>query len=145
MNALFVLAGCSSGETSSTPSISLGERKATALTVTLPAFEQGTALLALYSCQGEDRSPALAWEQLPVGTQSLALLVEDPDAPGGIWTHWVVYNLPPDTLGLPEGASSAKVEQDLPPETVQGQNNLRRTVPAFWSPPLLFQTVRARY
>jgi hypothetical protein len=72
-----------------------------------PAFAAGAAIPTVYSCQGEDRSPALEWSAPPAVTQSLALVVDDPDAPMKTWTHWIVYNLPPDTRGLAESASAA--------------------------------------
>lgn len=65
-----------------------------ALTVTSPAFANGSPIPQKYACQGDDLSPALAFSAPPAGAKSLALLVDDPDAPGGTWTHWIVYNLP---------------------------------------------------
>jgi hypothetical protein len=67
------------------------------------AFTNGGAIPQKYSCDGEDVSPDLAWSGLPEGAKSLALIVDDPDAPVGTWVHWVLYNLPPDTTSLPEG------------------------------------------
>jgi Raf kinase inhibitor-like YbhB/YbcL family protein len=67
------------------------------------AFEQGGPIPAKYSCKGEDISPSLAWGDPPAGTKSLALIMDDPDAPGGTWTHWVVFNISPDLRELPEG------------------------------------------
>jgi Raf kinase inhibitor-like YbhB/YbcL family protein len=66
------------------------------------AFNEGTAIPAKYTCDGENVSPPLAWSGLPDGTQSLALIVDDPDAPSGTWVHWVLYNLPPEMNGLDE-------------------------------------------
>ena len=62
-------------------------------------------LAARHTCQGEGISPELTWEAAPAGTRSLALIVEDPDAPLGNFTHWVLYNLPPDARRLPENAA----------------------------------------
>ena len=56
-----------------------------------------------FTCDGEDKSPPLAWQVPPSGTRAFALTVTDPDAPGGTFTHWVLYNLPADANGLPEG------------------------------------------
>ncbi len=97
------------------------------LAITSPAFAANTAIPAKYTCQGDDTTPALNWSAPPGGTKSLALIVDDPDAPGGVWVHWVVYNLPADSRGLPEGASSGKsTASSLPAGAVQGKNSFRR-------------------
>lgn len=93
-----LLASCSTAAKTSPPA---------SLAVTSPAFQPGQPIPAVYSCQGEDRSPALEWTAPPPGTQSLALVMDDPDAPGATWVHWIVTNLPPDTRGLAEGAAQA--------------------------------------
>ncbi len=82
----------------------------------------------VYTCEGEDRTPPLAWGGVPAGTRSLALVVDDPDAPDPAaprmtWVHWVLYNLPPDTPGLPEGCGPG----DLPAGTLEGINNWERS------------------
>jgi len=66
------------------------------------AFEQGEPIPIKYSCNGEDISPPLAWGDPPEGTQSLAMIMDDPDAPAGTWVHWIVFNLPADVRALPE-------------------------------------------
>ena len=66
------------------------------------AFEEGGVIPARYTCDGLDVSPPLSWSSVPDGTRSLALIADDPDAPGGTFVHWVIYNLPPDTRRLPE-------------------------------------------
>ena len=73
------------------------------LQLTTPAFETGTEIPERYTCDGSDRSPELKWNTSPDGTQSFALVVEDPDAPGRKWIHWVLYNLPANERALPEG------------------------------------------
>ncbi len=78
------------------------------LTLTSPAFTEGGEIPARYTCEGDDISPPLAWSAPPDGTQSLALIVDDPDAPDPkapkmTWVHWVLYNLPPTASSLPEG------------------------------------------
>lgn len=70
--------------------------------LTSPAFTQGSPIPAKYTCTGENVSPELKWANLPTGTQSLALILDDPDAPGGTFTHWVMYNLPAIQAGLKE-------------------------------------------
>lgn len=79
-----------------------------------------------YSCEGEDVAPSLAWSEVPTGTQSLALIVDDPDAPDPAapkrtWVHWVLYDLPPTAAGLPEAVRS------LPAGTREGVNDWGRT------------------
>lgn len=79
-----------------------------------PAFDDGEPIPAKYTCDGEDISPPLNWSNVPPGTQSLALIVDDPDAPDPkapkrTWVHWVVYGIPPDTSGLAEGASELPI------------------------------------
>lgn len=66
------------------------------------AFQQGEPIPPKYSCKGEDISPSLAWGDPPEGTQSFALIVDDPDAPGGTWIHWIVFNIPAEVRELPE-------------------------------------------
>jgi len=88
-----------------------------ALSLTSSAFENGGNIPERYTCSGDDESPALKWTGVPEGTRSLALVMDDPDAPMGTFVHWVVYNLSPSTEGLPEGvspsASTVKVEQGV--------------------------------
>lgn len=74
------------------------------LKVRSSAFENGAPIPRAHSCEGESVSPPLSWSDLPAGTRSVALIVDDPDAPMGTWVHWVVYNLPPDTMSLAQGA-----------------------------------------
>ncbi|MEE9252063.1 MAG: YbhB/YbcL family Raf kinase inhibitor-like protein [Thermodesulfobacteriota bacterium] len=78
------------------------------MNVTSAAFEEGGMIPRQYSCDGADISPPLAWSGVPEGTKSIALICDDPDAPVGVWVHWVLYNLPPDTTELPEGVPSQK-------------------------------------
>jgi Raf kinase inhibitor-like YbhB/YbcL family protein len=75
------------------------------LQLTSDAFANGQSIPAKYSCVGKNISPALAWSEPPAGTQSFALIVDDPDAPMGTWVHWVLYNIPADTRSLAEGFS----------------------------------------
>lgn len=91
------------------------------LLLTSPAFEHGGEIPRQYTCDGADRSPPLVWSGVPPGTRSLVLIVEDPDAPDPaapkrLWIHWILYDMPPDGSGLPEGVGAA----DLPPGTRTG-------------------------
>jgi phosphatidylethanolamine-binding protein (PEBP) family uncharacterized protein len=63
------------------------------------AFENAQAILSRHSCEGEDVSPPLAWSNVPEGTRSLALVVDDPDAPGGVFTHWIAWASIPEQMG----------------------------------------------
>jgi hypothetical protein len=76
-------------------------------TLSSPVFESGQAIPERYTCDGGNMSPPLAWEHVPEGTQSLALVVEDPDAPLTTWVHWVIFNIPPEKNGLPENMPGA--------------------------------------
>lgn len=87
-----------------------------ALRLESPAFRAGGEIPRRYTCDGADVAPPLAWSGVPDGTESLALIVEDPDAPRGLWVHWLVYDLPPDTTGLPEGGA-------LPPGAREGRTH----------------------
>ena len=99
-----------------------------AFTIKSSAFTNNGEIPSQYTCEGSDISPPLAWEDLPEGTRSLALIVDDPDAPDPAapkmtWVHWVLYNLPPDSSGLKEATQSA----DLPADTGEGLNDWKRT------------------
>jgi len=92
------------------------------------AFRPDGEIPSVYTCEGQDLSPPLAWEGAPAGTRSLVLIVDDPDAPDPAaprmtWVHWVLFNLPPDTTGLAEGVAS----RDLPRGTGEGLNDWKRT------------------
>jgi len=86
-------------------------------------FKNSQPIPARYTCNDRNASPPLAWSSPPPGTQSLALIVDDPDAPTGIWNHWVLFNLPADTAGLPEDASKSK---SLPANAREGVNDFKR-------------------
>lgn len=119
LGALLLLCpACSAGaKSTSTPG-------AADLNLTSSSFKSGELLSSRYTCSGEDRSPVLQWESAPDGAKSLALLVEDPDAPGGTFVHWVMYNMPPSLTELTENLSK---EADLPLVGTQGKNDFGRT------------------
>jgi Raf kinase inhibitor-like YbhB/YbcL family protein len=73
-----------------------------------------------FTCDGPDLSPPLAWTDPPKGTESLALIVDDPDAPAGTWVHWVLYDIPADTRELSEGVPKTR---SLPNGARQGRND----------------------
>lgn len=103
-----------------------GREPPAALEIISPAFAVGASIPMLYSCQGEDISPALEWSAPPQGTKSLALVMDDPDAPLGTWVHWVVFNLPPGSRGLPEKTSTANGSSSLPAGAIHGENSWGR-------------------
>jgi Raf kinase inhibitor-like YbhB/YbcL family protein len=100
----------------------------TKLVLRSPAFSDGGEIPIRHTCEGQDLSPALEWTGVPQGTRSLALIVDDPDAPDPkapkmTWVHWLLYDLPPDAAGLPEGVARAA----LPTGTRHGVNDWKRT------------------
>lgn len=99
-----------------------------AFTLTSAAFEHNGSIPARYTCDGDDISPPLSWGELPDGTRSLALIVDDPDAPDPAapkmtFVHWILYNLPTTLAALPEAVHSVH----LPPGTGEGLNDWGRT------------------
>jgi Raf kinase inhibitor-like YbhB/YbcL family protein len=95
------------------------------LSLTSPSFVHGGDIPARHTCQGAESSPALAWSGIPAGTRTLALIVDDPDAPDPAtpkrtWVHWVLWDIPPESTGVPEGVS----DEQLPPGTRIGMNDM---------------------
>ena len=76
--------------------------------ITSTAFANEGMIPRRFTCDGEDISPPLSWKGMPGGTKSLALIADDPDAPRKTWVHWVVYNLPARSGGLPENVPPEK-------------------------------------
>jgi len=108
----------------------------TRLTITLksPAFDEGGMIPKTFTCDGSDRSPRLEWSGVPANAQSLVLICDDPDAPMGTWSHWVVFNLAPQVNALDEGlppaetiaAAEPKAGADKLPKARQGTNDFGR-------------------
>jgi Raf kinase inhibitor-like YbhB/YbcL family protein len=99
------------------------------LQITSPAFGPGGEIPREHTCDGADTSPALEWRGVPSGAKSLALIVDDPDAPDPrapkmTYVHWVLYDLPPTATGLPSAPAGAAT---LPPGTQEGTNDWKRT------------------
>ena len=92
--------------------------------ITSPAFEDGGMIPAKYTCDGEDISPPLKWQPAHDGTQSIALICDDPDAPMGTFVHWVLFNLPADTSELQENFPD---DETLPNGTRQGASDFGKT------------------
>jgi len=98
-----------------------------ALSLSSPDFTHNGAIPTRFTCEGDDVSPALEWHEPPVGTESVALIVDDPDAPDPehpqrTWVHWVVYNIPASVHALPQAARMAT----LPAGTRSGMNDWKR-------------------
>jgi Raf kinase inhibitor-like YbhB/YbcL family protein len=98
------------------------------LTISSTAFPPDGAIPSRYTCEGNDVSPPLVFGGAPAGTKSLVLIVDDPDAPDPAaprmtWVHWLLYNIPATSIGLPEAVKS----RDLPPGTGEGINDWGRT------------------
>ena len=94
------------------------------LTIKTPAFDPGQSIPKRYTGEGEDVSPRLEWSEPPSGTKSIALICEDPDAPVGIWVHWVLFNLPPATRTLDEGIPK---DRELKNGARHGNNDWKQT------------------
>jgi Raf kinase inhibitor-like YbhB/YbcL family protein len=95
-----------------------------AFSVSSPAFQEGEKIPAKYTCEGQDVSPKLEWSAPPAETQSFALIVDDPDAPGGVFTHWVLFNIPSDSREL---AEAIPAQAQLTSGARQGKNDMGST------------------
>jgi len=93
-------------------------------TISSPSFTNGGTIPRKFTCDGADASPQLAWTDPPTGTQSLALLVDDPDAPLGNWNHWTLWNVPSGSRGLSEAVAK---DERLSDGTMQGKNDFRKS------------------
>lgn len=85
------------------------------------SFEPGGYIPEKFTCDGEDISPEISWSGTPDGTETFALIVEDPDAPGRVFTHWVVYNIPNTVGGFEEGMSAFEI---IKTGASQGKNDM---------------------
>ena len=97
--------------------------RAMSFTMKTRAFLEGEMIPTKYTCDGVDVSPGLTWTGAPAGTQSLTLIADDPDAPVGTWTHWIIWNIPPDTAALFDGVPK---ENTLKDGARQGYNDFKR-------------------
>lgn len=118
--SLLVSSGCTSVAPSSSapatlsPDISLSQKTTSpespgTFTLNVDSLAPGSILPEVYSCKGSGESPAVSWDGIPAGTKSLVLILEDPDAPSGTFTHWLVYNIPFDARSIPSGQTAQKV------------------------------------
>jgi Raf kinase inhibitor-like YbhB/YbcL family protein len=111
-----VLTGCASGRHSNDDAIQAPET----MTLTSSAFSPGGMIPTQHTCNGNNGSPPLSWDAPPQGTRSLVLIVDDPDAPGRTFVHWVLYDVPSDIRQLPEGVPTQPI---LLQGGVQGKND----------------------
>jgi Raf kinase inhibitor-like YbhB/YbcL family protein len=102
---LLLLASCAGKNADTAPT---GKAVKMSIQVTSSAFKEGGSIPSKYTCDGQNVSPPLAWNTIPDGTKSIALIVDDPDAPRGDWVHWVVYDLPPSLRELPENVRASE-------------------------------------
>ena len=93
------------------------------ITLSSLSFQEGEQIPVKYTCDGQDISPPLAWGEPPAGIRSFALIMDDPDAPGGTFTHWVLFNIPSDTRKMPEAIPN---QAELTSGALQGKNDFRK-------------------
>ena len=107
--SIIVLLLPAGGRSPSTESL-LPDKEAKSMTILIesPAFPDGGTIPKLYTCDGKDISPPLRWSGVPEAARSLALICEDPDAPRGTWTHWVIFDIPATVKSLGEGVAATE-------------------------------------
>ncbi len=121
---LLMLMACSSNDEKPAAELKIQEETTMSVQLSSPAFEDGNTIPQKYSCDGDDISPALNWSELPGQTESIALIMDDPDAPVGSWIHWVLYDLPGGRTEIPENVPKSG---QLPGGGTQGNNSWRRS------------------
>jgi Raf kinase inhibitor-like YbhB/YbcL family protein len=117
LGAVVMLSSC---QGKNQPQTSANEERKMEITLKSPAFTQGEPIPEEYTCDGRNISPPLQWSDVPEGAKSLAMIVDDPDAPRGLFTHWIIYNIPPD---LPEFTENVEKDKTLPNGARQGVND----------------------
>lgn len=110
---LVVISACIEKEVSSVEKIS----------VSAEAFKEGGDIPSEYTCDGKNVSPSLSWKGVPANAKSIALVMDDPDAPMGTFVHWVIFNIPASAQKLPKGIPGDKILED---GSRQGNNDFRR-------------------
>jgi Raf kinase inhibitor-like YbhB/YbcL family protein len=133
--AVFVFAGCKSekeGNMTATKEQQAAAEKAAAIEVSSPAFTNGSPIPKDCTADGKDMSPPLEWKGAPDGTKSLAIICDDPDAPRGVFVHWIIFNIDPKKKGLPEAIPASEV---LEGGMKQGTNSMDKVGYKGPSPP----------
>jgi Raf kinase inhibitor-like YbhB/YbcL family protein len=131
LSSTFLLSACrgaaappaAKANAAATPAATAGEGRNMTLKLTSTAFADGGEIPPKYTCDGADYSPPLAWSGVPERAKSLALVVDDPDAPGGTWVHWVIYQIPAAEKGFTAGTPAPDV---VPADARQGKNDFGR-------------------
>jgi Raf kinase inhibitor-like YbhB/YbcL family protein len=100
-----------------------GNTHGASMTITSANFQNGEPIPAKFTCNGANVSPDIQWSTPPIGTKSIAIVMDDPDAPLP-FTHWLVYNISPETHGIPEGASTPSTRMDHAAEGINSFGNL---------------------
>jgi Raf kinase inhibitor-like YbhB/YbcL family protein len=118
LSCLLCLGGLLAGCQATTPQVTQEGEAEMAIQITSAAFSEGGMIPKMYTCSGEDLSPPLAWSGVPQEAKSLALIMDDPDAPGKVFVHWVLFNIPASAMELPEGMQGSGIP---------GVNNFRLT------------------
>lgn len=112
-----------SGTTASGAKLAVDEQGEPSLVLTSPAFQNNAAIPVRFSCDGDNLSPQLDWTAVPGDCKSLALICDDPDAPGATFVHWVIFNIPASQTELAEGVP---LDESLPSGAKQGKNDLEQ-------------------
>ncbi len=120
---ILLLAGCGAPPGPKSVEPAVRATSPTSMSIASASFTPGQPIPKRFSSYGENISPELHWENVPAGTKSLAIVCRDPDAPGRTFTHWIIFNIPPDLQRLEEGVSgSARLLSGI----VEGQNDFGR-------------------
>jgi Raf kinase inhibitor-like YbhB/YbcL family protein len=119
---ILVLIGCTSRPqpVAQPPAVDTPKDNNSGIKLTSTAFKEGQPIPATYTCKGVNVSPPLEWSGAPKTAKTLAIIADDPDAPGGTWVHWVLYNLPSENIGLVE---MVPVTENLKAGGFQGKND----------------------
>jgi hypothetical protein len=126
---IFLFSGCVKPVNDAAEDVKIGEKQAKneseegfsmdKISIFTDAFEEGGSIPVEYTCDGADVSPGLTWSGVP-GAKSFVLIMDDPDAPVGVFTHWVIYNIPPDVTEFPKGVEKVEILED---GSLQGVND----------------------
>jgi len=103
-----IVSGCTSTAPAEANTSSSGTAAGGPFTLHVDSVKSGSVIANTYTCMGTSKSPEITWENVPSGTQGLALIMEDPNAPSGTFTHWIAYNVPPESKTIPIGQVSQK-------------------------------------
>lgn len=117
------LLGCGKAPRPAVPQPVIQQENKMGFKLTSTAFQEGQSVPRQYTCDGVNVSPPLEWSGAPSSAKTFAIICDDPDAPGGTWVHWVLYNLPADRIGLVE---SVPATEKVPGDGLQGTNDFQK-------------------